>query len=80
MSFSAFTAELSVLVIPYIFVKSRGPFTQIIQGGFTVIGAIANCPGVSEVFLKSQNYAMTSSNDNIFRVTGPLCGEFTGHR
>ena len=23
---------------------------------------------------------MTSSNCNIFRVTGPLCGEFTGHR
>ena len=22
---------------------------------------------------------MTSSNGNIFRVTGPLCGEFTGH-
>ena len=23
---------------------------------------------------------MTSSNGNIFRVTGHLCGEFTGHR
>ena len=23
---------------------------------------------------------MTSSNGNIFRVTGPLCGEFTGQR
>ena len=23
---------------------------------------------------------MTPSNGNIFRVTGPLCGEFTGHR
>ena len=23
---------------------------------------------------------MTSSNENIFRVTDPLCGEFTGHR
>ena len=23
-------------------------------------------------------YTMTSSNGNIFRVTGPLCGEFTG--
>ena len=22
---------------------------------------------------------MTSSNENIFRITGPLCGEFTGH-
>ena len=26
------------------------------------------------------NYMMTSSNGNTFRVTGPLCGEFTGHR
>ena len=26
------------------------------------------------------NIMMTSSNGNIFRVTGPLCGEFTGHR
>ena len=25
-----------------------------------------------------RNYMMTSSNGNIFRVTGPLCGEFTG--
>ena len=23
---------------------------------------------------------MTSSNGNIFRVTGPLCGELTGHQ
>ena len=28
--------------------------------------------GISKVFM------MTSSNGNIFRVTGPLCGEFTG--
>ena len=27
-----------------------------------------------------RTYTMTSSNGNIFRVTGPLCGEFTGHR
>ena len=25
-------------------------------------------------------FMMTSSNGNIFRVTDPLCGEFTGHR
>ena len=25
-------------------------------------------------------HMMTSSNGNIFRVTGPLCGEFTGYR
>ena len=27
-----------------------------------------------------ERYMMTSSNGNIFRVTGPLWGEFTGHR
>ena len=26
------------------------------------------------------SFMMTSSKENIFRVTGPLCGEFTGHR
>ena len=29
---------------------------------------------------KHMAFMMTSSNGNIFRVTGPLCGEFTGHR
>ena len=28
----------------------------------------------------STHYMMTSSNGNIFRLTSPLCGEFTGHR
>ena len=28
----------------------------------------------------TQNFMMTSSHGSIFRVTGPLCGEFTGHR
>ena len=27
-----------------------------------------------------QLHMMKSSNGNIFRVTGPLCGEFTGDR
>ena len=27
----------------------------------------------------AQIFTMTSSNWNVFRVTGPLCGEFTGH-
>ena len=25
-------------------------------------------------------HMMTSSNENIFRVTGPLCGEFISHQ
>ena len=34
-----------------------------------------NCVGI-HMFL----FMMTSSNGNIFRFTGPLCGEFTGYR
>ena len=30
--------------------------------------------------LPSKIFMRTSSNGNIFRVIGPLCGEFTGHR
>ena len=30
--------------------------------------------------LHLSNHMMTSSNRSIFRVTGPLCGEFTSHR
>ena len=32
-----------------------------------------HCPNLSLAL-----FMMTSSNGNIFRVTGPLCGEFTG--
>ena len=35
---------------------------------YTLLNPIVNC-GIT-----------TSSNGNIFRVTSPLCGEFTGHR
>ena len=37
---------------------------------------------LSKAFVRDQIHGrfnmMTSSNGNIFRVTGPLCGEFTG--
>ena len=35
---------------------------------------------VSATFTFQLQSTMTSSNGNIFRVTGPLCGEFTGPR
>ena len=28
----------------------------------------------------TNDYMMTASKGNSFRLTGPLCGEFTGHR
>ena len=38
-----------------------------------------NCKNLQSVSCLMMNM-MTSSNGNIFRVTGPICGEFTGHR
>ena len=35
---------------------------------------------VVDINWKYADALMTSSNGNIFRVTGHLCGEFTGHR
>ena len=32
-----------------------------------------------EYFRLNSNAILTLSNGNIFHVTGPLCGEFTGH-
>ena len=34
----------------------------------------------SNIICQGAMYTMTSSNGNIFRVAGPLRGEFTGHR
>ena len=35
---------------------------------------------ITAIYLQVAVDMMTSSNGNIFRVTGPLCGEFTSHR
>ena len=37
-------------------------------------------PKIMEIKTRSNLTMMTSSNGNIFRVSGPLRGEFTGHR
>ena len=39
---------------------------------------IPHPPILYNEFESSSFNMMTSSNGNIFRVTGPLCGEFTG--
>ena len=36
--------------------------------------------GFEPMHLRNSFSMMTSSNGNIYRVTGHLCGEFTGHR
>ena len=37
-------------------------------------------PSLSPIYYCHWNFMMTSSNGNIFRVTGHLCGKFTGPR
>ena len=48
----------------------------------TGTGGIKPCVNAfgADQFKEDQVSMMTSSNGNIFRVTGTLCGEFTGHR
>ena len=46
--------------------------------GFTIISPW--CDGADNWNTSSRKTMMTSSNVNIFRVTGYLCGEFTGPR
>ena len=56
---------------------------QILSTLWILIG-IRTRISVSEVLSRRQVfstlYMMTSSNETIFRITSPLCGEFTGHR
>ena len=50
---------------------------------FKVFKCAKEWKSVSQKVLKSSLYSvlmMTSSNGNIFRVAGSLCGDFTGHR
>ena len=39
-----------------------------------------NYTHTTRIWMRQCVFMMTSSNGNIFRVTGHLCGEFTGHR
>ena len=48
----------------------------VVATGGMVAGAVVTRGGVVTVTA----IRMTSSNGNISRVTGPICGEFTGHR
>ena len=42
-------------------------------------GSISMLPWLATTLIDFTEIMMTSSNGNIFRVTGPLCGEFTSH-
>ena len=60
------------IIIPHLPLQPyRKPFTKTVMV-FKSFSIFEN--------LRQWSTMMTSSNKNIFRVTGPLCGEFTGHR
>ena len=65
-------------------VDSWDTFTHSLQVYFTVTGAIMSVPLTDMVYLRLWlvyvSIMMTSSNGSISRVTGHLCGEFTGPR
>ena len=50
--------------------KARNPYLRAVFKMLRIVITMTLCTYVM----------MTSSNGNIFRFTGPLCGEFTGHR
>ena len=54
------------------------PLTHIIQYSYNSTRSTFKLN--ASTVLTIQLFMMTSSNGNIFRVTGLLCGEFTGHR
>ena len=51
---------------------------QIVTGVTSVVGVPSTHLIGTGVCIVDRYYMMTSSNGNIFRVTGHLCGEFTG--
>ena len=71
---------------------ARGPWHCTVTGSLMLVYSYSNLPGLVTYCLqglvmqsffvecKTWLFIMTSSNGNIFRVTGPLCREFTGHR
>ena len=68
-------SSVSLCFVIAIFLDSRHVFIPSSQDWFTSTRTIAWLP---QVLLQQSWTMMTSSNGNIFRVTGPLCGEFTG--
>ena len=56
----------------------RKPFSEKRFGSNVLIGAENSIYSIFSA--NSQKFMMTSSNGSIFRVTGHLCGEFTGPR
>ena len=60
---------------------SSAKFRQIcLSLNVLIAGAVYILNANLVIIVPADAYMMTSSNGNIFRVTGHLCGEFTGLR
>ena len=77
---SAWAKELMVVLCFVLLRFDITQFTNILMIWFTGIWGIIWVRRLQGKSIKGCDYMMTSSKGNIFRVTGPLCGEFTGHR
>ena len=80
------TTPWTVLQVPDVFIRNIqtlskwshcNSHTKIYLGQRFIYGVPAVFRGMCDFWLE---FMMTSSNGNIFRVTGHLCGEFTGNR
>ena len=80
--FEEFCSFVFMTVFHYFLIQS--PITcmqlQNIQGAFSHRKSLFVNENVVRKTPIGGWFMMTSSNGNIFCVTGPLCGEFTGHR
>ena len=80
------TAHMNISTYLYHWFRIDRCFIAVLWFNMTVIGHMGFRIGCRQDVLLwrdrdlNTNRMMTSSNGNIFRVTGPLCGEFTGHR
>ena len=71
-------AQKEEVFFPHLLITlRRHAFDDVIVHLFAVI---ISWTGLNRSEIPNGGIMMTSSNGNIFRVTGPLCGEFTGHR
>ena len=69
-----YVVQYGSITIFYVVIKDR----KINTPNTNIILVRSRSGNPSEHHWSSQCFMMTSSNGNIFRVTGPLCGEFTG--
>ena len=67
-----YSCETVLLRMPLDFKKSIDSGNMVAKVAIDVVMLLQACP--------MGYYMMTSSNGNIFRITGHLCGEFIGHR